>query len=231
MQPSITASSNPSISILQVKEVRISGEKLMKHTHVRISARAPHVSRLLCIIWSNRNTGKNYKVSSTLRYVIPITQNYIAHVARGSWSTQINTLRELGGATQCARIFTMLLYELLLTRWLFCLNNQNGWTFATHLLFKEFYIAHFQRKRASKRTKSRSKKTLLLAELEKASIKICCTWLQLGQLCVVKLKRLNPLHMNSKVFLNIQIPHPLTNYNLHKTGPISAHVLYEPQLR
>jgi hypothetical protein len=71
-------------------------------------------------------------------------------------------------------------------------------------LLKEFYIAHFRGKGQAKRIKNRSTKTLLLAELEKASIKNLLYMIAIGQLCVVKLERLNPLHMNSKVFFNIQ---------------------------
>jgi hypothetical protein len=35
-------------------------------------------------------------------------------------------------------------------------------------------------------------------------------------------QKAKPLHMNSKVFLNIQSSTSTNNYNLHKTGPISA---------
>ncbi len=139
----------------------------------------------------------------------------------GNWVEQLNVQESL----------QMLLHELLLTWWLFCLNNHNGWTFATHLLLKEVYNAHFRGKGQAKEQKSRSTKTLLLAELEKGIYKNLLYMIAIGQLCVVKLKRLNPCTWTLKFSWTYKVPHPPTTIIYTKQVQFQLNCGRKPQLR
>lgn len=153
----------------------------MKPTHVWRSALAPppHASCLLCIIWSNRNTGKNYNVSSTLRYVIPITQNYIAHVALRWWSTQQHSARIGWSNSMCKNLYKC-----------YCMNCclPDGCSVLTtrmvehlpHIFCSKKFTMHISEEKAKqKNKKAEAQRHCFLLNLKKASTKICCTWLQL----------------------------------------------------
>ncbi len=205
----------------------------MKPTHVWRSALAPppHASCLLCIIWSNRNTGKNYNVSSTLRYVIPITQNYIAQVACRSWSTQQHSAGIGWSNSMCKNLYKCYCMNCCLPDGCSVLTTRMVEHLPHIFCSKNFTLQISEGKGQAKEQKSRSTKTLLLAELEKGIYKNLLYMIAIGQLRVVKLKRLNPCTWTLKFSWTYKVPHPPTTIIYTKQVQFQLNCGRKPQLR